>query len=191
MPTMARAFAQCAAQYSLPYKLDNRLHGILTQRKPPERRTSGEGAEHAERGAGDSVHVGQAEADEDDDGEHDGGDDARLVAQRQAEDDVGRRAGAACVSDGLQSSVEEVGSAIAGNGNANWSQLCRLICQPKEYYWQQSDQEFIMSGKAWPRSGGREKGTGPMRRGVTGVNCVLLRCNIAWELGTQRACTGV
>ena len=68
----------------------------------PWGRTGGEGAKHAERSAGDAVHVGQAEADEDDDGEDDGGDDARLVAQRQAEDDVGRRASAARVSHRLQ-----------------------------------------------------------------------------------------
>ena len=76
-------------------------------------RTGGEGAEHAERGAGDAVHVGQAETDEDDDGEDDGGDDARLVAQRQAEDDVGRRAGAAGVSDGLWDSKKKDRKGVA------------------------------------------------------------------------------
>ncbi len=70
--------------------------------KPAKGRTSGEGAQHAERSAGDAVHVGQAEADEDDDGEDDGGDDARLVAQCQAEDDVGRRARAASVRHRLR-----------------------------------------------------------------------------------------
>ena len=67
--------------------------------------TSGEGAEHAEGGAGDAVHVGQGEGDVDDDGQHEGGHNARLIAERQAEDDVGGRAGAAGLRNGLQPQV--------------------------------------------------------------------------------------
>ena len=51
--------------------------------------TSGKGVEHAQGSAGNAKHVGQAEADENADGDDQAGDDGRLVAQRQAKDDVG------------------------------------------------------------------------------------------------------
>ena len=64
--------------------------------------TSSKGAEHAEGGAGDTIHVGEGEGYVDDNGQHHGGDDARLVAKRQAEDDVGGCTGAACLRDRLR-----------------------------------------------------------------------------------------
>lgn len=64
-------------------------------------RTRGEGAQHAKRGAGDAVHVRQAEGDVDDDGQHNSRHDARLVAQSQTKDDVGGGTGAARLSHRL------------------------------------------------------------------------------------------
>ena len=61
------------------------------------RRTGAHGGEHAERGAGDAVHVGEREGDVDGDRDDQAGHDGALVAQRQAEDDVGCRARAAGV----------------------------------------------------------------------------------------------
>ena len=61
-----------------------------------------QGGEHAQGCTGDSEHVGQGEADEDGNGDDDAGDDGRLVAEGQAEDDVGGGSGAASISHVLQ-----------------------------------------------------------------------------------------
>mmetsp|Transcript_23301 Transcript_23301/g.58399 ORF Transcript_23301/g.58399 Transcript_23301/m.58399 type:complete len:762 (-) Transcript_23301:280-2565(-) len=63
----------------------------------------GEVGEHAEGGERDAVHAGRLEGEEDDDGDDDDGEDARVVAKREAIDDVGgcaRLRGARHFADG-------------------------------------------------------------------------------------------
>lgn len=72
--------------------------------------TGGEGGEHAQRGACNAVHACQAAGAIDGHGDHEGWDDAALVAQGQAKDDVCGGAGAAGVSNVLGEGKERRGS---------------------------------------------------------------------------------
>ena len=64
--------------------------------------TSGQGSQEAQGCAGDAKHVGQGKGNKDAGGDDQAGDDGTLVAEGQAKDDVGCRAGAAGVAQLLQ-----------------------------------------------------------------------------------------
>lgn len=64
--------------------------------------------QHAQGSAGNAKHVGQGEADEDGDGDNNAGDDGRLVAKGQAENDVGGSTCSARISHILQERVGTV-----------------------------------------------------------------------------------
>mmetsp|Transcript_9307 Transcript_9307/g.34855 ORF Transcript_9307/g.34855 Transcript_9307/m.34855 type:complete len:641 (-) Transcript_9307:508-2430(-) len=72
-----------------------------------DRQPRGQGREHPHRGKGDPVEITERKARPDDDREHDHRHDGRLVPERQAVDDVGRRAGLAALADLLRGRVAE------------------------------------------------------------------------------------
>jgi len=100
-PSLPASHALCLAPCPLAARLHHPTHPPTLPSPPPP--TCGQCAQHAQRRSGDAVHACQAVAGVDGNGDGNGGDDAGLVAQRQAKDDVGGSTSAAGVGHILRS----------------------------------------------------------------------------------------